>query len=122
MLDHVTTAIQTEAIACCEALRAAAAWGMGCVILETDCANLKHALQTKEFDLSPEGVIFRDIRSFIQMNFISCEVVYCPRDCNKVADALAAFGASQSVYRLGWLESVPDFVNVLLASELSEPL
>jgi hypothetical protein len=80
------------------------------------------AIQEKEFDLAPEGIIFRDIRSFVQLNFISVKISYCPRVCNKIAHALAAIGAKQDESRLIWIDSVPDSVNVLVASELTEPI
>ena len=42
------------------------------------------------------------------------------RSCNKVADAIAKYGANldQNCVRI-WQESAPDFVNVLLASDFA---
>jgi hypothetical protein len=94
---------------------------MGHVHVESDCTNLIKAIQEKEFDLAPEGIIFRDIRSFVQLNFISFKFSYYPRACNKIAHALAAIGAKQVESRLVWIDSIPDSVNVLMASELTDP-
>jgi hypothetical protein len=121
-IPHVASALQSEAIACLEAVQAAAAWGMGHVQVETDCKNLVTAVNTKEYDGAPEGVIFREIRSFVQLNFISFNISYCPRDCNKVSHALAAWGTNQTLSRRWWLDFVPDDFCVLVASELAEPV
>jgi hypothetical protein len=72
---------------------AAVQWGMGNIILETDALNLVKALTSTDFDLAPEGVIYRDLRSFFYLNFVSVQVVFVPRSCNKVAHELAALGA-----------------------------
>ena len=68
---------------------------MGRIHIETDSQNLVRALQSTDLDLATEGVIYRDLRIFLRLNFIDFLVSYIPRDCNKVAHALAAFGASR---------------------------
>jgi hypothetical protein len=68
-MDAVARAAHAEAEACSQALQLAASWSMMEVIIEADSANLIKALQSVEFDLAPEGVIYRDIRSFIGLNF-----------------------------------------------------
>jgi hypothetical protein len=90
---QLTSAIQSEAIACGEALVAAEQWGISTLVLESDSSNLVKAMTSNEYDLAPEGVIFRDLRLFISLNFSSVEVVFAPRSCNKVAHELAAIGA-----------------------------
>jgi hypothetical protein len=57
--------------------------------------NLVRAIKSKEFDFTPEGDIYRDIRAFISLNFVSVNIVFRPRSCNKVAHALAAIGARE---------------------------
>jgi hypothetical protein len=121
-IPYVASPIQAEAIACQEAVKAAANWGMGRIQIETDCANLVRAIQSNDLDLTPEGVIYRDIWSFVNLNFSSFEILFCPRGCNKSAHGLAAFGANQGDYRLLWLEYVPEHVCVIVASELTEPI
>jgi hypothetical protein len=92
------------------------------VQVESDSQNLIKAIQGKEFDLAPEGVLYRDIRAFISLNFSSVVFSFTPRECNKVAHALAAFGASQRGSRLVWPEDLPNSVRVLTASDLAESL
>jgi hypothetical protein len=65
-------------------------------------------------------VIYRDIKSFVNLNFKSFSFVYSPRACNKVVHALAALGASgQEACRL-WTDVFPNDVMVLVASDLTE--
>jgi hypothetical protein len=75
-ISHAGSAVQTEAIACMEAIQAASAWGMGRIHIESDCTNLVSALKGFEYDLAREGVLFREIRSFASLNFISFEISY----------------------------------------------
>jgi hypothetical protein len=105
-----------------QAVQAAADWGMGRVHFESDSQNLVRALQSTDFDLAPEGIIYRDIRSFVMLHFISAEFLFCPWGCNKVAHALAVLGAGQSKAKMLWPESVPNSVSDLVASEFAEPI
>ena len=90
--------------------------------LESDSAILGHALESTEYDLTPEGVIFRELRSFLQLNFISAQVAHAPRCCNNAAHLMAAMGANQQEPRLLWLDYVPEDVNVVVASESAVPI
>jgi ribonuclease HI len=121
-LNHLASAAQAEAMACLEAVQAAAGWGMGNVQIESDSQNLIKAVQCTESDLTHEGILYREIRAFVSSNFISSNFQFCPRTCNKVAHAMAALGASQDESHLFWQEMVPNFVNVLVASEYAEPV
>jgi hypothetical protein len=44
-----------------------------------------NALNSSDRDLPHEGIIFRDIKSFLRPNFVSVEVLFAPRSSNKVA-------------------------------------
>lgn len=71
------------------------------------------------YDLSPNGVLFREIKAFVGLNFSVFNVVYCPRICNKVVDALAAFGAKMVVEpQAVWPGGVPTFIRDLVAGDL----
>ena len=122
-ISHAASAAQVEAQACAEALQAAACWGMGRLIVESDARNVINALSGTTLDLTPEGVIYRDIRVFSRLNFLSVDFGFCPRSCNKLAHhELAALGARRRGVQSLWLESLPDFPNVPVASVLSEPI
>lgn len=112
-IANVASALQAEAVACGEAVQAAANWGMGRVVVETDSQILVKALQSTELDFAPEGIIFRDLRAFIRLNFISADLHFVPRICNKVA----ALGSAQMKAGTVWLDYVPEVVNCVLASD-----
>jgi ribonuclease HI len=120
-IKYASSALHAEAQACSEALQATAFWGMGVIQLETDSMILVKALQGSDYDRAPEGVLFRDMRISMQLNFSSCKIGYVPRSCNIAADKLASFGSTQEESRLLWLDYVPDAVNVIVASEYAEP-
>jgi hypothetical protein len=73
-----------------------------------------------EFDRALEGVLYKEIRSFVSLNFLSASFCFCPRTCNKVSHAMAALGTSQTESHLFWQESIPNSVSVLVASEYAE--
>jgi ribonuclease HI len=70
-LRVVASAAQAEAVACTEAVHAEAEWGIMKIIIETDSWNLVHATDSMEFDLAPEGVIYRDICALFHLHFTS---------------------------------------------------
>jgi hypothetical protein len=106
--------------ACAEAIQAANDWGMDKIELESDSLTLVNALNSTEFDLAPEGILFRDIKSFIRLNFISVQVCFAPRSCNKAAHSMAALGASQLLPRQVWHDEVPTSVNSVVINMLAE--
>jgi hypothetical protein len=63
-IQWVASALQTEAIACSEALHTAVEWGMGSVQVENDSTILGRTLQSTDYYRSPEGIQFRDMRVF----------------------------------------------------------
>ncbi|KAE8767899.1 hypothetical protein D1007_60676 [Hordeum vulgare] len=122
VIQRAASALQAEATTCDKAVQTAALWGMGRIILETDSQILARALESTEFDLAPEGIIFCDLRSFIRLNFISVDVCFAPRGCNKLAHELAALGSVQEVDRVVWEDYVSDAVRSVLASEFTAPV
>ena len=70
-------------------------------------------------DRSAIGCIIRQMRDFMQFEFSSCTVSVCNRNCNKVADSLATYGASVLDSGSSVLMSqVPEFVSVLVSGDL----
>jgi ribonuclease HI len=120
-IQHCMSALHAEAMACLQALQAATEWGMVHVQIETDSTILVRALQGTEHDRCP-GLLFREMRIFLQLNFFSWSVTHVVRSCNNAAHLLAAIGSNQSEVRLVWPDYVPDDVNVVVASESAEPV
>jgi hypothetical protein len=94
---------------------------MRTIHLEKDSAIVVQALQSVDYDLAPEGVLFRDMRIFMRLNFNTYHVTHVSRACNNVAHSLAAYGSNQEEVRLLWPDNVPAVVNFMVASESAEP-
>jgi hypothetical protein len=120
-LPFAASAAQTEAYACAEAIQAAVNWGMTNIHIEADALNLIRAIQSKDFDLTPEGILYRDIRLQLQLNFSCVLFSFTPRECNNVAHCLAAYGVSRKCSRSIWSDTLPDDVKVMVASASAEP-
>lgn len=121
-IDHASEAIQTECCALLWAISAASEIGIGRVVFETDCVILKHALANMSLDNASYGVLVREARYLLRLNFIDYSVEYCPRDCNKPAHELASLGLG-SVYgdHMLWLSDYPSSVTRLVAGDLPMP-
>jgi ribonuclease HI len=120
-LSCIASAAQAEARACEEAAHAASEWGVTHVLIESDSQNLVRAMQSTEFDRAPEGIIYRDLRLYMQLSFNSFEFTFAPRTCNKIAHELAAYGASRQDILTLWPESLPNDVLVSVASVFAVP-
>uniref|UniRef100_A0A453M720 RNase H type-1 domain-containing protein n=1 Tax=Aegilops tauschii subsp. strangulata TaxID=200361 RepID=A0A453M720_AEGTS len=92
-LAHAQDVLHTEAEECLQALYKAQELGINQVVVETDAMLLVQAIKTSNFDLSPNGVLFREIKAFTTLNFSDFSIINCPRACNKVADVLALYGS-----------------------------
>ena len=59
-----------------------------------------------------------------RLNFTSVSFNFCRRECNKVAHAMAALGASGNAGNgILWPDAVPnDVVSVIVAADLAMPL
>jgi ribonuclease HI len=117
-LYYVYDTLHAEAAACLAGLQWAQSWSIGTIQVETDSQKLVEAIKTNVHDLSVSGHLFREIKFLARLNFSSFSIKYCSRACNKVADALATYGA-----KLGhqspavWPDDVPEFVRVLVDSD-----
>ena len=61
-------------------------------MVEIDAVLVKNAVEGDEYRLSALGGIITELRLLLMSEFVQFRVEVCPRLCNKVADALAAFG------------------------------
>lgn len=88
--------------------------------METDAQLLVQAVNSNEQDLTPNGVLFRELKALAFLNLSYFSILYCPRSCNKVVDALATFGAKMvSEPQAVWPGQVPTFAQLLVASDLA---
>jgi hypothetical protein len=70
--------------------------GLQQVVLETDASLVKMALEGEEYRLSALGGIITEIRLLLMSEFISFSICVCPKNCNKSADAIGAYGCRVS--------------------------
>jgi ribonuclease HI len=119
-LEHLQDPLQAEAEACIHAMEWAREWGMTKVTIETDAQLLQHAITGNTYDLAPNGVLFREIKAFSRLNFSSFSLLYCSRECNKIADFLADYGSKMvNVPQAVWPGHAPTFVHDLVSSDLA---
>ena len=118
-LEQISDAMHAEACALSNAIQIADQMGMGRVIFETDCLNLKHAMTTSDYYYSPIGNLISDLKFRLHLNFIEARVSYAPRICNKPAHELAALGVggNHSVQCI-WTENFPNSVTRPVTDEL----
>lgn len=88
--------LHAETIACLQGAQVAADLGIGRLIIETDAAMVTNAILSDDSDLLPVGNLVAELKNVLRLNFIEFSVKYVPRECNKVAHALAAWGRDVS--------------------------
>jgi ribonuclease HI len=64
-VEHATNALQTEAIACLNALKAAGDLGAVKVKVESDALCLVQALNGNGYDRASNGILFKEIKLFL---------------------------------------------------------
>jgi ribonuclease HI len=119
-MQFVYDALHSEAAACLAGIQWSGSWGISRIQVETDSQKLVEAITTNAHDLSVNGHLFRKIKFYASLNFSSFSIKYRPRACNKVADALATYGANLGDRSPAvWPDGAPDFVHGLVASDLA---
>jgi ribonuclease HI len=92
--EHVSDAFHAELSAVVQAVRLAEYLGAVHTVLETDSQLLMSALNRREADVSPLGVIIDELKFQISTTFTSCDTVFCKREFNRPAHELASIGWS----------------------------
>jgi len=68
------------------------------------------------------GVLIYELKSITSLNFISCDCIHVPRDYNRVAHSLAAFGVGSTEEMEHFECNVLESVNVIVVVDLSTPV
>uniref|UniRef100_A0A0E0GIX3 RNase H type-1 domain-containing protein n=1 Tax=Oryza nivara TaxID=4536 RepID=A0A0E0GIX3_ORYNI len=87
-IDSVQDALSAEAVACLHALRAAVDHGFSHISVETGSVTLVNALESSCCDRTTAGVIFRQIKAMIHLDFVMITVSFTSRSCNNCAHEL----------------------------------
>ena len=117
-LQYVRSPLQAEISACMKAIEGAADLGAQRIILESDCLMMNSALKSRDYDTTELGVLFREARSVCHASFGSYEFMFCHRECNRVAHSVAQFGLRAAGPFSVWAAEAPDFVSVLVDTEM----
>jgi hypothetical protein len=121
-LPAVHDSLTAEAEACVEALNTSMAVGISQIIVEKDLTNLVVALQSSSFDLAPGGVIFREARRLLELDFALRCIVFVPCTCNRCAHELARLGLARDPDApIIWNDPLPSFVNSLVDRDFTDP-
>jgi len=107
-LMSISDALIAETHACIAALQAAADHGLQNIVLESDSLILVRALQSDLYDRARGGMLFREAKYIMAMNFNTVIAVHTPRSCNVVAHTLAQFGGvrDQIILLIGCIVSL----------------
>lgn len=120
-IEQALDALHAEAVACMEGLSAAADHGMQNLILESDSLMLINALQGDAFRMAATGGIIAEIKHLIASSFVSFVSNHCPRDCNRLAHAIAKLSCMcPQDSNLLW-DGTPPGVEDLVASDSAAP-
>jgi hypothetical protein len=119
---HLLDAFHSEVLACKAGVQAAEEMGMPRVVVETDSLLLKLALDSNSFALSQAGGIIHEIKSMLNVSFSSWRSSYCPRECNRVAHAVAAQGCKCPPDTFHSWNGTPPGVEDLVARDCPIPL
>ena len=107
-------------LGCLAGVKAAVQLGISKIVLETDASLVKSVVESNEYRFLTLGGVVTELRLLVMSEFVEARVQVCPRLCNKVADALAAFGCNcPSDDQITWGD-VPRFVENLVTSDLAE--
>jgi hypothetical protein len=117
-----TTIHKAEVVACLAGARAANALGMGHVVFETDSIILKQAMDADDHRLAATGGLIYELKKLIGSSFLSCSFVFAPRECNRVAHALAALGCKCPRNTVEQWDMMPPGMEDLVASDFAESL
>ncbi|KAF8694232.1 hypothetical protein HU200_038366 [Digitaria exilis] len=118
-IDHVMDSFQAELISCLQGAQAAADIGASRVVLETDAMMVKNAVNSNNYNLAAGGSLIAELKYVLSTNFVEWDFEHVPRECNKVAHALAAWGHKCSEVEDPIVESLPNCIRVMVADDCS---
>lgn len=119
-LSNLSALLQAESNAILKAIDLSENFGMGKVIFETDCLNLKQVVCSDASDRAALGALFREAKYRLRLGFIEYRMEFSPRNCNTPAHVLASLGSRevQSDHTL-WITNFPADVTHAAAGDLA---
>lgn len=77
------------------------------------------AVKTNDYELDEAGGLARELKEVLCFNFSFYDVIHSPRNRNRVAHALAAWGCQSSVEDNPRADVLPVCIQVLVADDLA---
>ena len=117
---HLMDSLHTEMLASLAGARAAGNLGISQVVVDTDSMLAQLALTTSTFSLAQVGGIVYEIKYLMNLFFNSLQVVFFPRDCNRVAHAVAVLGCKCPPDTVVSWDGMPPGLEDLVTSDITE--
>ena len=74
------------------------------------------------YDRARGGMLFREAKFTMAINFNSVVVVHAPRSYNRVAHEFARLGRGRDPdHPAVWMHPLPDFVTMVLLRDITDP-
>lgn len=122
-LRRISSPLHAETLSALQSVERAIQLGMNRVSLEMDAAILGDALRSTDWDRSPYGCLFRQIRDLMFYEFSTCVISVCNRTCNQLAHCLASYGpCMEGVEACMYTDHAPDCVSHLVSGEKPRPM
>jgi hypothetical protein len=114
-VNHLLSAFHAELIASLRGLQRAVDLGIGHIIVKTDAKEVVAAIKTRSYDGTAVGSLIDEIRTLLRLNFLSYEVVFVSRDCNRTVHELAVLGHFCDEGEELVSSSMPNNISVIVA-------
>ena len=88
-VEHLISAFHVELIACLQGIQSVISLGIGHLVMETDAQEVVIAIKTDNYLDAAAGHIVEEVKSLVDLNFISFECVFKGRESNQAAHELA---------------------------------
>jgi hypothetical protein len=93
------------------------------MLMQMQCSYGAKHLRCYNYDFSVAGVLTREAKILISMNFVHVDVVHAPRSCNSCAHELARVGLSWDPDQSHvWTNPLTKFVYSWITRDSSEPV
>jgi hypothetical protein len=89
------------------------------LVIETDALMVVQACTSTAYDMSSVGYLAQELRSMVDSNFQFFKFAYVPRECNRVADALAKQGVGCVMGAVSLMGSLSACIQTLVADDLA---
>lgn len=116
-INHLMDSFQGEIVACLQGVKAAIELGISYAIIEIDALLVQQAATSEAYNMSTIGGLIKELKELCRLNLFSFSFQFKPRECNRVARALAALGSECSEEDHPIVENLPNCISMLVADD-----